>query len=68
MIAKDRYSVMLDSEQIARNNDIFLAYKKDGLILTGELFPLTLAGKGLPFRQYMIKGIAEIQLVNLPKK
>lgn len=68
LIAKDRYSVMLDSEQIARNNDIFLAYKKDGLILTGELFPLTLAGKGLPFRQYMIKGIAEIQLVNLPKK
>jgi hypothetical protein len=68
LIAKDRYSVMLDAKQIARNNDIFLANKKNGLILTSDMFPLTLAGKGLPFRQYMIKGIAEIQLVNLPKK
>ena len=68
LIAGDRYSVRLDSEQIARNNDIFLAIKKNGIILSGDMFPLTLAGKGLPFRQYMIKGIAEIQLVNLPRK
>jgi hypothetical protein len=68
LIARDRYSVTLDSEQIAGNNEIFVAHKKNGLMLSGEMFPLTLAGKGLPFRQYMIKGIAEIQLVNLPKK
>ena len=68
LIARDRYSVTLDSQQIARNNELFLANKKDGLLLQGDMFPLTLAGKGLPFRQYMIKGIAEIQLVNLPKK
>ncbi|MGE5592406.1 MAG: hypothetical protein ACM3X3_01825 [Betaproteobacteria bacterium] len=66
VISKDGYSVELEAALVARNNDIMLAYKKNGEPLPEEDAPLMLAGKDLPSRKYMVKQIAELRLVDLP--
>lgn len=65
VIAQDGYAVELDSMDVAFNDDIFLAYLKNGKPL-GEDGPLTLAGPGLPTKQFMVKQLAEIKLIDLP--
>lgn len=65
VIAKDGYAVEFDSMDVAFNDGIFLAYLRNGEPL-GEDGPLMLAGPDLPTKQYMVKEIAEIKLVDLP--
>ncbi|MDI7248174.1 MAG: hypothetical protein QME92_12050 [Bacillota bacterium] len=66
VVSKDGYGVELEAALVARNNNIILAYKKDGGLLPEESAPLMLAGKDLPSRKYMVKQIAELHLVDLP--
>ena len=66
VISRDGYSVDLEASLVARNNNIILAYKKNGEPLPEEDAPLMLAGKDLPSRKYMVKQIAELSLVDLP--
>lgn len=67
VIAKDGSSVALESQLVARNSKIMVAYKKDGNYLPEDEFPLMLAGDDLPSNKYMIKQIDKIQLENLPQ-
>jgi len=68
VISKDGYSVELESQLVARNSNIIAAYKKDGSYLPPDEFPLTMTGADLPSKKYMVKQIAEIQLIELPNQ
>ena len=65
IISSDGYFVDLDSDFIAQNDNLILAYQKDGEPLPDSEFPLRLVGEGLTSGQ-SVKQVVEIQLVNLP--
>ncbi|OEF95911.1 hypothetical protein [Desulfuribacillus alkaliarsenatis] len=64
--AEDGFMVELTSDEIYYNNDIILAYRKNGAPLLDEDGPLQLVGEGLPTRRHAIKNIERIELVGLP--
>ncbi len=61
VVAKDGYSVTLDSQQIKGNKSILVANQVNGNALTDQDFPLKLVGDGLTNKQ-MVGGIAKIIL------
>jgi DMSO/TMAO reductase YedYZ molybdopterin-dependent catalytic subunit len=65
VIAGDGYTVILDSDSIQDNADIFLANKINGEALTGSSYPLKLTGPGLSKKQ-SVKGVAQIQIMPFP--
>ena len=66
LYAEDGFMVELTSEEIAYNQNIILAYKKNGSPLAEEDGPLQLVGSGLPTKKHAIKNITKIELVDLP--
>lgn len=67
VVAKDGYTVELLSQDVARNQNIILAYWKDGEMLAADEGPLALTGGGLKSNKERAKQVAEIRLTNLPK-
>lgn len=63
VIAKDGYLVELESQDVAYNDGIFLAYLKNGKPLAEGEGPLQLVGPNLPSKQHSVREISEIKLV-----
>jgi DMSO/TMAO reductase YedYZ molybdopterin-dependent catalytic subunit len=61
LIAKDGYSVKLDSAKVAKNNNIMVANAMNGNALTDKDFPLKLVGSDLTNKE-MAGGIVKIIL------
>lgn len=66
VFAKDGYVAEFSSEEIAYNNDIFLAYLKNGKPLDEDDGPVKLVGPGLPSKKHSVKQVALIRLIELP--
>jgi hypothetical protein len=62
VISKDGMAAELDSQSVARNNDIIVAYRKNGEYLAEGDAPLRLVGD-LPTKKHSVKGIATIEIV-----
>ncbi|MBP7892628.1 MAG: hypothetical protein KA063_03725 [Firmicutes bacterium] len=60
--SKDGLAAELDSKSVARNNDIIVAYLKNGEYLAEGDAPLRLVGD-LPTKKHSVKAIAAIQIV-----
>ncbi|BCV25975.1 hypothetical protein [Gelria sp. Kuro-4] len=67
VVAKDGFMAELSAQDVARNQNIILAYWKDGELLPPDEGPLALTGAGLKSNKERIKQVAEIRLTNLPK-
>ena len=64
LVAVDGTTVDIDSKLMARNDDVVLAYVKNGQELPMDSEgPLRLVGSALPSRRDSLKQIVEIQLV-----
>jgi DMSO/TMAO reductase YedYZ molybdopterin-dependent catalytic subunit len=61
IIAKDGYSVKLDSTRVAKNNNIMLANSMNGNALTDKDYPLKLVGSDLTNKE-MVGGVVKIIL------
>jgi len=61
IIAKDGYSVKLDSAKVAKNSNIMVANTMNGNALTDKDFPLKLVGSDLTNKE-MVGGISKIIL------
>ncbi len=59
VIAGDGYSRTLNSTLVARNDDIILAYKKDGEVLPEDEGPLRVVGSDLSSK-YMVSNLVKI--------
>ena len=62
VISKDGLAAEFDSKSVARNNDIIVAYLKNGEYLTEGDAPLRLVGD-LPTKKHSVKAIAAIEIV-----
>jgi hypothetical protein len=62
VISKDGLAAELDSKSVARNNDIIVAYLKNGEYLAEGDAPLRLVGD-LPTKKHSVKAIAAIEIV-----
>jgi len=62
LIAADGYTVKLTSQEVAKNNALIIAYKRDGAPLPENQWPLRLVGATLDKGQ-MVGQIAAIKLV-----
>ncbi len=62
VVSKDGLVAEFDSKLVARNNDIILAYLKDGEYLTEADAPLRIVGD-LPTKKHAVKGVAAIEIV-----
>jgi hypothetical protein len=65
VIAHDGYNVSLSSFDVARNDNIIVANRLNGLELPDDYYPLRLVGPGLSGGQ-KVSIIKEIELLNLP--
>jgi DMSO/TMAO reductase YedYZ molybdopterin-dependent catalytic subunit len=61
IVAKDGYSVKLDSNKVAKNNNILIANTMNGNALTDKDSPLKLVGADLTTKE-MVGGVAKIIL------
>ena len=61
VVASDGFAATVNSTMLWRNDEIVLAYLRDGSVLTDE-WPLRLVGNGLTSKQ-MVKNIARIEMV-----
>lgn len=66
VISADGKSVDLDSGDVAYNDGIFIAHRKDGKPLDESEGPLRLIGPNLPHSDYWLEHVTEIQLTDLP--
>ena len=62
VMSKDGLAAEFDSKSVARNNDIIVAYLKNGEYLTEGDAPLRLVGD-LPTKKHSVKAIAAIEIV-----
>jgi hypothetical protein len=62
VISKDGFAAELESSLIARNDEIILAYKKNGKYLSESDGPLRLVGGDLPSKKHQVKQVVEIKL------
>ncbi len=62
IISDDGFSAELNSELVARNNNIVVAYSKNGSCLAEGDAPLRLVGD-LPTKKHSVKAIAAIQII-----
>jgi hypothetical protein len=66
VIAFDGYSKTFASADVARNDNMIIANKLNGVELSSDRYPLRLVGPGLTSGQ-KVSQIQEIQLIGLPK-
>jgi hypothetical protein len=62
IIGSDGYTIVMNDSRIDMNTNIFVANTKNGAVLTGGEWPLTLAGSGITQGE-MVDGIAQIQIM-----
>jgi hypothetical protein len=67
VFAEDGHVAEFSSQEVAYNNDIFLAYLKNGKPLDEDEGPVKLVGPGLPSKKHSVKQVALIRLVELPE-
>ena len=64
--AADGYNATFTSAEAAHNNGFFVAYKMNGVPLTGSDAPLKLVGPATTSGKQRVGGIAKISLEGLP--
>ena len=67
VIAKDGYTAELSSADTSYNDEIILAYRKNGEPLSADEGPLKLTGPGLTSKKHNVKQVVEIKLTELPE-
>lgn len=63
VVSKDGFAAEFDSKLVARNDDIIVAYLRNGEYLAEGNAPLRMVGSGLPSKKHSVKQIAAIEIV-----
>lgn len=64
IIGKDGTTVTMNDSRMDMNSNIFVAHLKNSAVLSGNDWPLTLAGSGIAQNE-MVRGIAQVQIMPL---
>ncbi len=63
VVSKDGFAAEFDSKLVARNDDIIVAYLRNGEYLAEGSAPLRMVGSGLPSKKHSVKQIAAVEIV-----